>query len=71
MENTMRLLMFAALLAAGFGSSAFAQGDYVHHKYCLHRGSAQECAYDSLAQCKASKNSPTDRCVRNSAPMNH
>ena len=68
----MRLLMLVALLGASVaGSSAFAQGEYTHHKYCLHRGSAQECAYDSLAQCKASKNSPTDRCVRNSAPMNH
>jgi hypothetical protein len=68
----MRLLMAASLLATVFAvSSAFAQGDYRHHKWCLDKGSSQECAYDTLAQCKASKNSPTDRCVRNTAQMHH
>jgi len=68
----MRLLMVATLLAAFAGSSAFAQGDHVHHKWCLQKGSAQECAFDTLAQCKASKTSPVNRCARNTAPMeNH
>jgi hypothetical protein len=68
----MRVLMAATLLATMFaGSTAFAQGDYAHHKWCLQKGSAQECGYDSLAQCKEAKNSPTNRCVQNTAPMNH
>jgi hypothetical protein len=68
----MRLLMLATLLAAAFaGSSAFAQSGYVHHKYCLQSGSSKECAYDSRAQCNASKHGNTDTCVRNSAPINH
>jgi hypothetical protein len=71
-ENTMRLLMVAALLGGTLaGSSAFAQGSYVHHKWCLQTGSSQECAYDTLAECKASKTSPVNRCVHNTAPMNH
>ena len=45
----MRLLMAATLLATVFaGSSAFAQGDYAHHKWCLQKGSAQECGFDSV-----------------------
>jgi hypothetical protein len=68
----MRLLTVATLFGVMFsGSSAFAQGAYVHHKWCLQTGSSHECAYDTLAQCKASKNSPTYRCVRNTAPKNH
>jgi Protein of unknown function (DUF3551) len=68
----MRLLMVATLFATvSVGTSAFAQGDYVHHKWCLQIGSSHECAYDTLAQCKASKNSPENRCERNAAPMNH
>jgi hypothetical protein len=71
MEETMRLLMVATLLAAFTGSSAFAQGDYMHHKWCMQKGSSTECAYDTLAQCKASKTSPDNRCMRNTAPINH
>jgi hypothetical protein len=68
----MRLLMAATLLATVFaGSNAFAQGDYTHHRWCLQKGSSEECGYDSLAQCKASKTGPANRCVRNTAPMNH
>jgi hypothetical protein len=67
----MRLLTVAALLAAVFaGSSAFAQTGHVHHKYCLKSAGGVECAYDSIAQCKAGKSSPTDSCVRNSPTMN-
>lgn len=67
----MRLLTVATLLTAVFSGPAFAQGGYVHHRWCLMLGSAQECGYDTLAACKAGKHNPTDRCVRNTAPMNH
>jgi hypothetical protein len=68
----MRLLMVATFLAAAFaGSSAFAQGDYVHHSFCLKTGSAQECAYDSFQQCEAAKRGNADSCVPNSAPQEH
>jgi hypothetical protein len=72
MENTMRMLMAATLLAATFaGSSAFAQGSYVHHKFCLKTGSSQDCAYDTMAQCEASKRGNADECVANGPPVNH
>jgi hypothetical protein len=68
----MRLPMVATLFAVvSAGTSAFAQGDHVHHNWCQQTGSSRECAYDTLAQCKASKNSPVNRCVRNTEPMNH
>jgi hypothetical protein len=68
----MRSLVVATLLASVFGgSSAFAQDTYVHHNWCLMVGSGQECAYQTLATCKAAKHNPTDRCVRNTAPRNH
>jgi hypothetical protein len=68
----MRLFIAATLVATVFvGSNAFAQGDYTHHKWCMQKGSSNECAYDTLAQCKASKSSPDNRCMRNTAPMNH
>jgi hypothetical protein len=68
----MRLLKVAITLAVlSASTSAFAQGSYHHHKWCQVHGSSHECAYDTLAQCKASKNGPLDRCVPNSAPSNH
>jgi hypothetical protein len=68
----MRLLTLATLLAATFaGSNAFAQGSYHHHAFCLLTGSSRECAFDSFAQCEASKHGNTDSCVRNSPPENH
>jgi hypothetical protein len=68
----MRVIVLATLFAAALGGSAFAQkGDYRHHGFCLKTGSAQECAYDSFAQCEAAKNSPADSCVANSAPQDH
>jgi hypothetical protein len=75
MENSMRAIMIAAVLAAGAvtGSSAFAQtpGDHVHHNFCLKTGSGQECAYDSMAQCQAAKRGNADNCVQNSPTQNH
>jgi hypothetical protein len=73
MENSMRMLMVATVLAAAFtSSSAFAQSTYVHHTFCLKTGSSsQECAYDSMAQCQAAKRANSDSCVPNSPPQNH
>jgi hypothetical protein len=63
----MRLLTVATLLAAVFAvSSAFAQTDHVHHKYCLRTGGGVECAYDTIKQCVAAKHGQADSCVRNS-----
>jgi hypothetical protein len=68
----MRVIMVAGVLAAALsGSGALAQGSYVHHNFCLKTGSAQECAYDSFAQCEAAKRGNADSCVQNSAPQNH
>lgn len=68
----MRPLLLAILLGTVFaGSGAFAQNSYVHHKWCLLSGPDKECAFNTLAQCKAAKHGNTDRCTRNSAPINH
>ncbi|HEY2528513.1 MAG TPA: DUF3551 domain-containing protein [Xanthobacteraceae bacterium] len=67
-----RTLTAATLLAAAVGSSnAFAQGDYVHHNYCLKTSSAMECAFDSMAQCEAAKRGNDDICQPNTPPENH
>jgi len=67
-----RLIAAGTLIAASLaGSSAFAQGTYQHHAFCLLTGPNKECAYDSMAQCEAAKHGNTDQCMRNSAPMNH
>jgi len=68
----MRVLLLAALFGATFaGSSAFGQGSYSHHTWCLRHGAGQECAFDSLQQCTEGKHSNTDSCVQNSGTMNH
>jgi hypothetical protein len=67
-----RMIAVGTLLAASLaGSSAFAQGSYQHHSFCLLRGSSSECAYDSMAQCEAAKHGNADTCAPNSAPQNH
>ena len=67
-----RLIAATTLLAASLaGSQAFAQGSYVHHSFCLQKGSSTECAYDSMAQCEAAKSGGKDTCSQNSAPQNH
>ena len=59
----MRFIMVAGVLAAALsGSPAFAQ--HVHHNFCLKTGSAQECAYDSFAQCEAAKRGNADSACR-------
>jgi hypothetical protein len=68
----MRAIFLGTLLAVSLaGSSAFAQGDYRHHNFCLKTGSGLECAYDSMAQCMASKRGNGDSCAPNSAPQDH
>jgi hypothetical protein len=68
----MRVIALATLLAATLAApSAFAQGSYVHHNFCLKTGSGSECAYDSMAQCQAAMHGTTETCVPNTAPQNH
>ena len=58
------VIVFATLAAAAFaGSSAWAQSD--NYPYCLMTGSAEECAFSSMAQCLASKNGNADFCEPN------
>jgi hypothetical protein len=67
-----RMIAMGTLLAASLaGSSAFAQGDYQHHRFCLKAGATTECAYDSMAQCQQARHGSADTCVPNSAPQNH
>jgi len=72
-EPNMRLIMAAAFAATAFaGSGALAQSTYRHHNFCLQTStSSKECAYDSMAQCEASKRENTDTCVPNGPPVNH
>jgi hypothetical protein len=66
----MRVIMVAGVLAAALSSSP-ALAQHVHHNFCLKTGSAQECAYDSFAQCEAAKRGNADFCMQNSPPQNH
>lgn len=67
----MRAVISAALMFMTLTSSAFAQSGYEHHRWCLLSGPNKECGFDTLKQCKAGKHGNTDRCMRNTAPMNH
>jgi hypothetical protein len=62
---TMTTTFFAATLLAAIlpGSNAFAER--VSHPYCLLTGPDQECAFDSMAQCQASKHGNVDFCEPN------
>ncbi len=53
--------------------TAFAQGSYQHHPWCLQTGSGLECAYGTLRQCREAGSGATvlASCVRNTAAMNH
>jgi hypothetical protein len=64
-------LIAAGTLLAALGSTAFAQGSYTHHAFCLQKGGGPECAFDTMAQCQAAKSDNTQTCVPNSAPQNH
>jgi hypothetical protein len=58
-ESTMRAIIIATFVAAAFaGSNAWAQSG-ANHAYCLQRGSSQECTFDSMAQCEATRSGET------------
>jgi hypothetical protein len=57
------------LLGAATAPAAFAQHE--HHAWCLQAGAGKECAFETLAQCRASKASGQGRCVRNTPASNH
>jgi hypothetical protein len=65
----MRLVSVSALLAgvlvgsSAVDSNAFAQD--VYHKWCLHNRGHVECAYDTLAQCNASRIGESGACRPN------
>ena len=63
--------VFGAILLAGLLAGGGASAQYMHHKFCLRTGSAEECAFDTLAQCKAGKHGATDSCFRNGPPIGH
>jgi hypothetical protein len=70
--TTSAALLSSALFAAALSaSSAQAQSGYVHHNFCLLTGPARECAYETFAQCEASKRGNADFCEPNDAPINH
>jgi len=67
-----RTIAVGTLLAASLAaSSAFAQGSYQHHTFCLKAASGTQCAYDSMAQCNAARQGTSGTCMPNSEPMNH
>ena len=51
-------------LFSGVGAEAFAQSSAAY-PYCLMTGPAQSCAYNSMAQCLASKRGNADFCEPN------
>ena len=64
------ITILSVLLASGMAlpTSASAQGKT--YPYCLESGDAgggttTNCAYETLAQCVASKSRPSDRCMAN------
>jgi hypothetical protein len=62
-----RAIIWAILLATAlFNAPAQAQNG----RYCLMTGPAQECAYDTLDQCLASKHGNTDFCEPNNRASN-
>jgi hypothetical protein len=73
-RRSMRAILTAAVATAALAvvsSNAFAQGDYMHHNFCLRTGSTQECAYETFGQCEAAKHSNVDTCEPNGPPINH
>jgi hypothetical protein len=65
--------LLTVLLPATLGApSVLAQGSYQHHAWCLRAGGGLECAYDTLAQCRAAGSGRNlSGCVRNTRAMNH
>jgi hypothetical protein len=67
----MKIITFLSILASfgmAFQTSASAQGKT--YPYCLESadaggGTTTNCAYETMAQCLASKSRPSDRCSVN------
>lgn len=65
-------LLTVLLSAVIVPASAFAQGSYSHHRWCLQVGGGLECAYNTLGQCRASASGRSlAGCVRNTSMLNH
>jgi hypothetical protein len=59
-------IVSTSLVAAALSpSSAQAQSTTTGYAYCLMTGSAQDCGYNSMAQCLASKRGNADFCEPN------
>ncbi len=67
----MRIALSASLLAAGLlaaassGSPAHAQSTTTGYRYCLLTDDAQDCSYNSMQQCMASRRGNADFCQPN------
>jgi hypothetical protein len=64
------LAFLGVLLAAGFAFRTAAMAEGIVNQYCMESadgsgGSSVTCTYESMAQCLASKGSPSDRCYAN------
>ena len=61
----MRLPMTAMVLTAILGGSSALAPSSSAYPYCLMTGPAQDCTYNSMAQCQASKRGNADFCEPN------
>jgi hypothetical protein len=67
----MRILIFLGVLfACGASLQTAASAEGIVNQFCLESadgggGSTVNCAYDSMAQCLASKSPPSDKCYAN------
>jgi hypothetical protein len=66
-------LLTVLLLAVIAAPSAYAQGGYHHHAWCLQVAGGLECSYNTLRQCHEAGSGRTvqNSCVRNTPAMNH
>ena len=60
-----RAIALAGLLAAAFGASGAFADSSAAYPYCLMTGPAQDCTYNSMEQCLASKRGNADFCEPN------
>ena len=64
------LIIAAGLLASVLSAStASAQSTTTSYRYCLLTGPDQECAFNSMAQCMASRHGNQDFCQPNNRYM--
>lgn len=62
-------LLVAALAATGLAASSARAQSSSAYAFCLMTGPAQECAYNSMAQCMASRRGNADFCEPNNTYM--